>query len=267
MVDNDNTAPAEPAPAQFEVERADAYGQFMLRSRSEILAVLRTMIQKGALITVHFDRGNAFLLTAVVALVNDNQQFVLDLGSNDEMNRRALKADKLILTTTLDKVKVQFSVGGLTPTTHEGRASFLASLPATLLRLQRREFYRLSMPVANPVKLRATIQLADGSARDVEFPLLDISGGGVGLMCTPPEADLLQRGDTLSDGRINLPEEGILITQLTVRNKFDVTTRTGSRYVRVGCEYLDLPPARLTLVHRYITRIERERKARLSGMA
>jgi c-di-GMP-binding flagellar brake protein YcgR len=83
--------------------------------------------------------------------------------------------------------------------------------------------------------------------------LLDISGGGVGLMATPSLAALLQRGAVLSDCKMTLPDEGLLVASLCVRNKFDVTTKGGSRYVRVGCEFIALPGARMSMVQRYIT--------------
>lgn len=53
---------------------------------------------------------------------------------------------------------------------------------------------------------------------------------------------------------------------LRVRSVFDVATKSGNRYLRAGLEFVNLPGTRLTLIQRYITRIERERKARLSGM-
>ena len=58
----------------------------------------------------------------------------------------------------------------------------------------------------------------------------------------------------------------MLVCNLIVRNAFDVTTKTGNHHLRVGCEYVNLPGTRLTMIQRYITRVERERKARMSGM-
>ena len=260
-------AVAEQSPPQFELEQPDDYSQYLLHSKSEIVAVLRSLVQKGALITVYFDQGKSFLLTSMIQLNADHESFVLDLGSNDEMNRRALLAKKLILTTVVDKVKIQFSLGALTATQYEGRSAFLGAIPDALLRLQRREYFRLSTPLATPIRLAATIRRADDSALQVNLPLLDISGGGVGLMAATDQAQLLQRGDTLSECKLTLPDEGLLVTSLGVRNMFDVTTRSGTRYVRVGCEYVGLTSARLTMVQRYITRMERERKARLNGLA
>ena len=257
--------PEHVAP-QFELEQSDEYSQFLLHSKSEILAVLRSLIQKGAMITVHFDQGRSFLLTTMLSLVSENREFILDIGSNEDMNRRALLADKLILTTIIDKVKVQFSLKKLSQTQSDGRAAFLGMVPDALLRLQRREYFRLSTPIVNPVKLNVIARRSDNSAVHVDLPLLDVSGGGVGLMATLDHAQLFERGETLSDCKMMLPEEGLLVVTLCVRNLFDVTTRNGTHYVRMGCEFVNLSGARLNMVQRYITRIERERKAKLSGM-
>jgi len=141
------------------------------------------------------------------------------------------------------------------------------ALPETLLRLQRREYFRLSTPIASPIKCTIPMKRADGSALVADAPLLDISGGGVGLMVSPEQAGLYETEMTFSDCRISLPDEGVLVTTLRVRNAFDVTARNGAHYVRVGCEFIELQGARLSLIQRYITRIERERKARMSGLA
>jgi len=265
----ETTAPDAPEkiPQQFELEQADRYSQYLLHSEAEVLAVLRTLIHKGALISVHFDHGKSFLLTAMISLTENNRSFIVDVGSDLEMNERALQADKLFFTTVVDKVKVQFSVAGLSATKHDGRDAFLGALPKTLLRLQRRENFRLETPIANPLTMTATVHRADGSSLVVQVPLADISGGGIGLMATPEQADYFECGDELAECRIVLPDEGLLIAKLAVRNMFEVSARNGSRHVRIGCEYLDLPPPRLTMVQRYITRVERERKARASGLA
>src|ERR1035437_560213 len=125
MEETEVQANSEELPPQFELEQSDDYSQFLLYSKSEILAVLRALIQKGAMITVHFDHGDSFLLTSMIGLAADHRQFILDLGSNEEMNRKALLADKLIFTTLVDKVKVQFSLPKLSLTQSEGRPAFL----------------------------------------------------------------------------------------------------------------------------------------------
>lgn len=267
MEETDVLGGTEQTPPQFELDQSDDYSQFLLHSKAEIFAVLRALLKKGAMITVHFDQGQSFLLTSIISLSADNRELVLDIGSDEEMNRRALLAKRLIFTSIIDKVKVQFSLNKLSSTTSDGRTAFLATVPDAVLRLQRREFYRLSTPVVNPVKLKATLRRADDSVLRVELPLTDISGGGVGLMATVDQALLFRRGDTLNECNLMLPDEGLLVATLCVRNLFDVTTRSGSHFTRIGCEFVGLPAPRLTMVQRYITRVERERKARMTGMS
>ena len=267
MVENEDLHDQEETPSRLELEQGDVYGKYLLYSRSEIIFVLRSVLQKGSMITVYFDQGQSFLLTSLVEVDADKGALLLDFGSNQEMNAKALKADRLLFTTSLDKVKVQFSLKHLEKVQHGGQPCFRGAIPETLLRLQRREYYRLSTPIANPIRCQMTGSREDGSTFSCDVPLLDISGGGVGLMIDTAQADDFKVDTTFKDCRINLPEEGILVASLVVRNAFEVTTKSGNRYLRVGCEYVDLPGTRLTMIQRYITRVERERKARMSGMS
>lgn len=256
--------PAE-APRSLELEDGGSYSQYLLHSKTEIIFVLRALQQKGAMITVYFDHAKSFLLTSIVQLSSDNQHIYFDYGSNEEMNGKALLADKLIFTTTLDKVKIQYSLSKLDKVSIEGRPAFRAAIPETLLRLQRREYYRLETPIASPLKCLVPLLQADGSTKYLEATVLDISGGGLGV-AVAADSQEFKRDNVFVNCKLNLPEEGELIATLQVRNSFHVTTKTGSNYLRVGFEYVNLPGTRLSMIQRYITRVERERKARLSGL-
>lgn len=266
MSENQAQSGPSEAPSKLEVEQEGIYGKYLLHSRSEIIFVLRAVLQKGSLITVYFDQGRSFLLTALVDLDAERGTLTFDMGSDEEMNNRALKADRFVLTTSLDKVKVQFSLKRLELSKHGNRPALRSTIPESVLRLQRREYYRLTTPIATPVRCKLAVTKPDGATVPMDLPLLDISGGGIGLMVKPEHKEDFKVDTVFRDCRIELPEEGVLVCNLIVRNAFDVTTKSGNQHVRVGCEYEDLPGTRLTMVQRYITRIERERKARQSGM-
>lgn len=259
--------PPEQTLPRFELEQTNEYSRFLLHSKPEILFVLRALVQKEAMITVYFDQGKSFILTSLIAISEDGNELIFDAGSNEEMNRKAIVADKLLFTTSIDRVKIQFSLNKLSPVTNDGYAALRGPLPETLLRLQRREYFRLSAPISTPVKCTIPMRRADGSSLIMEAPLLDISGGGVGLMAPPEQASFYAKDTLFKDCKIALTNEGMLVTSLFVRNTFHVTTKNGAHYTRVGCEFVELPGLRLSMIQRYITRVERERKARLSGMA
>jgi c-di-GMP-binding flagellar brake protein YcgR len=266
MAQTDVQAQPEQTHPQFELEQTDDYRQFLLHAKPEIVSVLRSLVQKRAIVTAYFNHGQSFLLTVLLAINPEKNEIIFDISNDKEMNRRALKAGKFIFTTAIDKVKIQFSLNKLSAEQYEGRPAFRAEIPESLLRLQRREYFRLSIPISNPVRCIISTLSADGRALSTTTHLLDISGGGAGLLVPPEQASLYERGVVLDNCKIMLPDEGLLAATLCVRDIFDVTTKSGHRYLRAGCEFVNLPGSRLTTIQRYITRVERERKARLSGM-
>lgn len=266
MPDTESANAEDPQNAPFELEQSDMYSKYLLHSRTEILFVLRSMIKKNCLTSVYFDQGRSFLLTAILDVDERNRRFILDRGGDEDVNQKALLAPRLLCTANLEKVKIQFLLDGLQSVRHNGRMAFSAKIPETLLRLQRREYFRLETPQVNPILCQLKTKNENGVPLTHELPLLDISGGGVCLMVPTSAEGLFPVGVTFTDARIELPEEGVIQTDLEVRNNFLITMRNGNQHLRVGCRFIDLPGNRLTMIQRYITRIERERKARLSGL-
>jgi len=262
---NDKTEQEESQPLKFELMHSDDYDQYLLHSRKEILFILRAMRDKATLITVYFNQGNDFLLTSLLTIAEDGASMLLDPGSSAEMNRKALASDKLIFIANHEKVKIQFTVHKLTSVQHQDRLAFRAPMPDMLLRLQRREYYRLSAPVAHPLKCVIPVKLADGSSTLLETTVLDISGGGLAVMA-PPEGVEFETDHLFENCRIELPEVGNVLATLRVRSIFEFTLRNGTRIKRSGCQFVDLPGHMLNLIQRYIIRIERDRKARETGL-
>ncbi len=262
---SEKSHPEEDPQLRFELMQADDYGKYLLHSRKEILFILRAMREKGDMVTVYFNQGNDFLLTTLLDISADGGTMLLDPGSNAEMNRKALQSDKLVFIAAHDKVKIQFTVRRLNATEYRGREAFRASVPDEMLRLQRREYYRLTAPVAHPLRCAIPVKLADGSRTTVETTVIDISGGGLAVMA-PPEGVEFETDHLFENCRIELPEVGTVLTTLRVRNVFEFTQRSGAKNKRSGCQFVDLPGPMLTLIQRYIIRVERERKARETGM-
>ena len=134
------------------------YAQFMLRTPVEIMPVMHGLRDQGTHISVFFNEGQDTLLSVLVAVANDH--LILDISADDEINRKAVAAGKHFCVTTLDKVRVQFILRGFTLVSYEGRPAFRAMLPDEVLRLQRREYYRLIAPIARPLEMPDVASLA-----------------------------------------------------------------------------------------------------------
>jgi c-di-GMP-binding flagellar brake protein YcgR len=244
------------------VEPAD-YSQYLLHGKTEVLFVLQALRAAADRVTLHFNDGKDFLLSTIVAV--DDRGITLDFGSDPAMNQQALAADKLFCATSHDKVRVQFMLRGVTRIDAADGPAFHAALPDSLLRLQRREYYRLTTPIARPLKCQIPLTSRDGAPIKVDVSIIDISGGGLAIM-VPPAGIAFEEGMQFRGCRIELPEVGFIVATLEVRNLFEVTLRSGGHVRRAGCQFLDLPGSMLTMVQRYIVKVERERKARETGL-
>ena len=247
----------------LELEARDAHGQYLLHSQTEIRFVLREVLNKGCMLTVYFDMGQSFFLTSLLEVTPNG--IVLDYGSDESVNHRALHAQSLICTTSVDRVKVQFALPGVRTIQFEGRSAFASALPDELLRLQRREYFRVSTPIAKPLCCDVPI-VVDNEPFLLQLPLLDISAGGFGLIANTDQVGFFNPGRVFEDCVLPLPDTAPIHLNMRVRNVFEVTNRVGSRYIRAGCEYLNLPGLPLNHIQRYITHLERERKARENGL-
>ena len=239
----------------------DDYSKYEVNSRTEILSILRGLREQGSMITFYFNHGYDFLLTSLLDISSDGKTVYFDYGSNMEMNRKLLQTDKINCVSSKEKVKIQFTLMGVDGVKYEGRDAFLGDVPASLIRLQRREYYRLSTPMANPLKCNIPVPQKDGSQKTLQAVVVDISGGGLGLTVPPGEPDFKVEAQFFGVS-VNLPNVGIINVDMRVRNLYDVTMPNGKVHQRAGCQFLKLPGPMMTLVQRYIIQIERERKAR-----
>jgi len=249
---------------KVEVMQADKFSEYMVYSKTEIVFLLRPLVEYGALFTVYFNEGKDFLLTSLLDVSEDGKYMVIDYGSDREMNQRALESKKLFFSTIHKSVKIQFILHGVKKILFENRDAFQAEIPDTLLRLQRRDFYRLELPVTKPLKFKMPIKKADGVVQAVEVHALDISLGGMAVVVPPLVR--FERGMDFPDCSIELPGTGAFAATIHVCSVYEVTMRNGARVKHSGCQFVKLPVQFQNLIQRYIIRVERERRAHELGM-
>lgn len=242
----------------LETEVAADSSNYMIHSRMEILYILRAIQHKNEPVTAYFNRGNDFILTSIIDVDGDAGSLILDFGANEALNQRALASDKIILVTAQDRVKVQFVVDGLESILHLGRPAFRAAIPRELLKLQRREYYRLSTPLVNPIKCSMT---KTGGGK-IDATITDISLGGIAIT-NYQNLMTFEIGDKFSACRIVLPEIGTVVTDIEIRNEYQITMKNGAKVWRAGCMFIELPSRQQATIQRYIIRLDQERHAKL----
>jgi c-di-GMP-binding flagellar brake protein YcgR len=238
---------------------------FEISSRREIISLLRNIGEKHQLIRMLIHGEADVCVTSILAVDADTNALILDRPINPQQNERILKAERISFETTLDKIRILFSGERVTETTFQNGAALKIALPITLVRLQRREFYRMATPVSNPVQVTVPLPEELGGGR-ATFPLSDISCGGIAIL-----DNKLALGDSIGvdypNCRIDLPEIGTVSTTLQVRNSLDLTLLNNKTNRRLGCQFINIARGDLAMVQRYITKLERERNARVAGLS
>lgn len=235
---------------------AEDLERYVLHSRIEILALLRVLIERRAPVTVHFSEGRDFLLSTLLALNPDFEELVFDPSGDAAANRRLLAAPRLSFATALDGVRIQFATQRAAETVLGGLAALRVRLPDSVLRLQRRDHFRIAPPLSHPLEL----EVPDTEGARVELRVLDVSCGGAAVVLAP--AELALAPETVLRGcAIELPGRARLVFDAEVR--WIAPGRGPGGATRCGLRFIDLPGAALTELQRYILRLDRERRARL----
>jgi len=237
---------------------------YEVQSRREIVSLLRQIGEKKQLIRMKIKGEADVCVTSILDVDLDAGVFILDRSINREQNDRIVRASSVMCEAYLDKIRILFSVSGVRDTQFMGSSALEADIPASLIRLQRREFYRMPTPVTNPVPALVPMPLDLGGGNAM-FPLADISCGGVALLDNKMMLNSTI-GQTFTNCRIDLPDIGQVSTSLQVRNALDMTMLNNKTSRRIGCMFVDISRANMAAVQRYITKLERERNARLAGL-
>lgn len=249
--------PNSPASALATDPSAAAdYHQYAIASRLEICQILHAIQRQAALVTASVG-GEDFFLTSVVKVDDDAGYLMLECDRDGRHAERVLSRQRLLCSTTLEKIKIQFVCEHIETAQDDGRDVFKAALPQDLLRLQRREYFRMATPVTAPVKCTMTVP-RDGKTTSVQLSLVDISCGGISAL-TPPELFTPELGAQY-ECTIHLPSTAALKTRVQARNAFMMKLANGKSVQRSGFAFVDLRESSLSVVQRYIMGLERQRK-------
>jgi flagellar brake protein len=233
---------------------------YQVHSRREILNLLQGIKNQRQLITMVINGGAEVVVTSILDIDDKANLVYIDLAPNVLINQRILESDDIEFESTLDKVRISFFASSVNECTQDGRQALCIAVPPVMIRLQRREYFRVNTPPKPPVYCK--IPLASGVYTTT---VVDISGGGIAIL---DEKRVLesQIGEEYQNCKIDLGENGLLNVTLQIRNTQDFSLANGKTNRRFGCEFVKMAPGMLTMVQRYIMQLERERNAKMHGM-
>ena len=237
----------------------DDVGPYLIHSRREITTLLRRLTEQRELVRMIFSDGEEAIATAVLEVGEDS--LIIESAPNPEQLARVLASSSISFDTALERIRIAFFATRIEPCVHEGLPALRIPLPETMVRLQRREYYRVLTP-------RCTIQMEhEGGPPPVSFAVQNVSAGGIALIDDEMALEPT-KGAEYANCELMLPGAQSVIVTLCVMNCCDMTLFNGRMARRIGCAFVNPNAAMLALVQRYVSKLERDQNARLhAGVA
>lgn len=234
---------------------------YRLYSHREIVSILRGVMDSGQLVKMLFNDATETIITTILSVDPDSDIVTVDCGNNKSQNKRIVSSDNIAFETTLDQIRIQFYISSISSSMHDDRPSFSFEIPTTLIRLQRRQFYRVQTPRETVI---FSYETEDGA---VEVPaiLRDVSVGGIGLLDEKLQLDNTI-GTVYENCRITFSDGKDIVVSLQVRNSQEATSPNGMKLRRIGCQFVNSTNQIDMTIQRYITKLERALNAKASGL-
>lgn len=254
--DNSNNPPASldsssGAAAQTELDNITDIEKYFLHSKGEIIQKLRLLCKSKSSITGYFNNGNEFFLTAVVDVLRDKNILVLDISNNPELNEQILKSERLVFKAKHLGITAQFNIRSIQTAKYKGEQSFACAIPDDLIWVQRREHFRVHIPLSD----NAVFQIKDDEGDLKEYRIIDVSGGGIAI------ADELfslqvEAGDEFTNITLFFDDDISTSTDLHIQNKLPLDFSNSDAGQRVGCQFTSLRTDFSADLQRYINTLD-----------
>ncbi|MDR3412335.1 MAG: flagellar brake protein [Formivibrio sp.] len=230
---------------------------FLIQDMEQVQHLLTRLTRHPELVCLYpAERHEPFALSALLHLAEDH--LIFDASQDERTQQLLLDATHIICVSSLDRVHIQFYVTRPQAITYEGQRAIHANRPEALLYVQRRDYFRLSVPANQWMYCQIP---AHENAEFIAAEIADISLGGIGLL-GPLPALILTPGMRLTGCRIELADVGTLLVDLLVCTLHTLTTRSDQHTLRIGCRFILLTGSDQTLIQRYLNRLERSRIVR-----
>ena len=250
--------PSYPHHDLSPADRENLLARYTLYSRTEILFQLRAIQKRKLLVNLDLTGSRQIVVTSVLAVNETKNTLILDSAPGDALNHELMTGKGAEFIAQVDGVTISFVTGPVTLCEYEKLPALRITLPKSLIRLQRREHFRVPMPIAKPIKCIVPSILED-DPEPITAHIVDIGCGGVALAETGGRLGT-ETGRILKNCRLLLPETDALTTSLEVRNSAQIRLQNGAFQTRLGCKFIDLPNDMAATLQRFVMDVERARR-------
>ncbi|HEX4842766.1 MAG TPA: flagellar regulator YcgR PilZN domain-containing protein [Limnobacter sp.] len=233
--------------------------EFSLSAEPTVRRLLQTIAEEEHEVYVYPDGGDPHFVTEVLKL--DWEAGALWLGTpyDKTLSAPCNASTPFIAVAFPDGVKVQFNGLGLLQTSFEGTAALRIQIPKTVVRLQRRNYFRVVADEELNRQVGLTIP-----GMPAPHHLVDISLAGCCFTVEAPQ-DFYCTGQPYPDAILRLPDgEPPMRVNLEIRNVKPLSDHP--EQVQLGCEMKPIERGAERRLQRFLLATERRQRAMLHAM-
>jgi flagellar brake protein len=238
----------------FPEAEAPDLERYWLYSKFEIDSLIARLCDERVPMTVYWGRDGQFAVTQIMKVDGVRNEVHFDLPNNPEQQMQLLDAGTLVCVAFVESVKLQFTIDSPRRSSEGGYPTFLTAFPDRVLRLQRREYYRVRTPES--ISASCLVPYAGDQAQYESLRVLDVSVGGLAMLAYPRHFDPAS-GSVIDRCYLDLPGVGTVTVRM--RGAHVEPSKDGQAR-RCGCEFVDLSPQARMMLQRYVHRIDVEQR-------
>ena len=230
---------------------------FLIDNPVKIIRHLYILLKHKCLLTAYFGDNDDSFITTILDIYIKNNLLIFYHGPKGDAMEQLLDSSKITFKTVCLGVEVVFDTIRLAKIQYHGLSVFAVPIPASMLWMERREFYRVKSPVSKSSYCRLTLK----DQEHINLKLYDISLGGFSMLTDSKEvSDLMILYTSFEQCKLILSDAGEDTVSFEIRSKYIINPEPLNRIEKIGCKFTRITPVFENTVQRYMQQIERENR-------
>lgn len=238
--------------------------RYRVNSRKQIISILDGMRESTQLLTMTVDHGRT-IVTTILDVQSDQNRMLIDAAKTASDNELIASAKHILIEAVSNSIRITFQLSRARISEFEGDPAFVVDIPESLIRLQRRESFRVLTPITKPMTCTFRFEAPDGSEKKITTYLNNISAGGLALTDESQELNTT-KNLIYKNCELQLADKVMVLVNLEVRESKTVTLTNGKTVNRFGMSFHGITNQTASTIQRYITQLERDQNAKKTGM-
>ncbi len=231
---------------------------FIVRHDLQVLQILKALKDEENDLKVSFNHAEDDYLTRIIHIAADHQHLYLDITIDEAFNKRMAASPELLIHKD-NGIRIKWKAQKHSVAKMSDGHALKMEVPQELVRLQRRELFRLKPPMLNPIPCEIPVPDSENPEmiKSIQYNLADVSLGGIGLIIQNDLHPSIEVGATFEGCKIDFPDLGQALLNLEVRNIVSLNSDKPEEKHRVGLEFKK--PSRISegLIQKYTFNLER----------